>query len=266
MSRLAILCGGGSLPVALAAAHPDAMCVVFEGVAHDMPGEVHTHRFEKMGGLFDALKAGDVTRLVMAGGLGRPALNPAEFDAGMMAIAPRLLPALQGGDDAILRLIIAVFEEQGFEVVGAHELLEGLTAEEGLLAGPEPSEMALQDASRAADILLALSPLDVGQGAVVAAGLALGIETLQGTDAMLRFVAETPDQLRRGKGVFLKAPKRGQDLRVDMPAIGPDTVRAAAEAGVEGIVVSAGRVVVLDRPKTLSALKDTGLFLLARVI
>ncbi|WP_294222385.1 UDP-2,3-diacylglucosamine diphosphatase LpxI [uncultured Shimia sp.] len=266
MSRLAILCGGGALPVALANAHPDAMCVVFEGVSHDMLGEVHSHRFEKMGGLFEALKDGGVTRLVMAGGLGRPPLNPADFDAGMMAIAPRLLPALQGGDDAILRLIIAVFEEQGFEVVGAHELLEGLTAEDGLLAGPEPSEQALQDSSRAADILLALSPLDVGQGAVVAAGLTLGIETLQGTDAMLRFVSETPDHLRRGKGVFLKAPKRGQDLRVDMPAIGPDTVLAAANAGVEGIVVSAGRVVVLDRPKTMAALEETGLFLLSRVI
>ncbi|SMP23783.1 LpxI family protein [Shimia sagamensis] len=266
MSRLAILCGGGTLPVTLATAHPDAMCVVFEGVSHDMPGDVFSHRFEKMGGLFEALKDGGVTRLVMAGGLGRPPLNPAEFDAGMMAIAPRLMPALQGGDDAILRLIIAVFEEQGFEVVGAHELLDGLTAEEGLLAGPEPSKQAMQDASRAADILLALSPLDVGQGAVVAAGLALGIETLQGTDAMLRFVSETPDHLRRGKGVFLKAPKRGQDLRVDMPAIGPDTVRAAAKAGVEGVVVAAGRVVVLGRSQTLAALEDTGLFLLSRVI
>ena len=128
MSRLGILCGGGALPVALAAAHPDAMCVVFDGVAHDMTAPVESHRFEKMGGLFEALHAGGVTKLVMAGGLGRPALNPAEFDAGMMAIAPRLLPALQGGDDAILRLVIAVFEEQGFEVVGAHELIDGLTA------------------------------------------------------------------------------------------------------------------------------------------
>ncbi len=266
MSRLAILCGGGALPVMLSQAREDAICVVFEGVAHALTGDFQTHRFEKMGGLFDALHRQGVTQVVMAGGLGRPALNPAEFDAGMMAVAPRLLPALQGGDDAILRLIISVFEEQGFEVIGAHTLLPDLCVGEGVLAGPEPSAQALKDASRAADILLALSPLDVGQGAVVAAGLCLGIETLQGTDAMLGFVSETQDSLRRGKGVFLKAPKRGQDLRVDMPAIGPDTVYAAAKAGVEGIVVSAGNVVLLEREKTLRAVADTGLFLLGRVV
>lgn len=267
MSRLAILCGDGALPVLLLQAQRDAVCVVFEGVPHAvLNGDVQTHQFEKMGGLFDALHGQGVTQIVMAGGLGRPALNPVEFDAGMMAIAPRLLPALQGGDDAILRLIITVFEEQGFEVIGAHSVLPDLCAPEGLLAGPEPSEQALKDASRAADILLALSPLDVGQGAVVAAGLCLGIETLQGTDAMLAFVSETPDGLRRDKGVFLKAPKRGQDLRVDMPAIGPDTVHAAARAGVEGIVVAAGNVMLLQRDATLKAAEDTGVFLLGRVV
>ncbi len=266
MSRLAILCGGGSLPPALAAAHPDAYCVVFEGVAHAMTGTVHPHRFEEMGGLFAALYEAGVTQLVLAGGLGRPALDPTRFDAGMMAIAPRLLPALQGGDDAILRLVIAVFEEQGFEVVGAHTLLPGICAEEGLIVGAAPSEMAQSDADRAYDILSALSPLDVGQGAVVAAGLCLGIETLQGTDALLRFVSETPQNLRRGKGVFVKAPKRGQDLRVDMPAIGPDTVQAAAEAGVEGIVVVAGKVMIIEREKTLAALEESGLFLMGRAL
>ena len=117
------------------------------------------------------------------------------------------------------------------------------------------------------DILLALSPLDVGQGAVVAGGLCLGIETLQGTDALLRFVAETPEHLQRGAGgVLVKAPKRGQDLRVDMPAVGPDTVRNAARAGLDGIVVSAGKVVLIDRDATRAALEETGLFLFARVL
>ncbi|MBO9473328.1 UDP-2,3-diacylglucosamine diphosphatase LpxI [Shimia sp. R10_1] len=266
MSKLAILCGGGNLPPALAEAHPDAHCVVFDGVAHAMRGNVHQHRFEEMGALFAALHEAGVTKLVMAGALGRPALDPTRFDAGMMAIAPRLLPALQGGDDAILRLIIAVFEEQGFEVVGAHSLLPGICAEEGLIAGPAPSDAALSDATRAVSILDTLSPLDVGQGVVVAAGLCLGIETLQGTDALLRFVGETPQSLRRGKGVFVKAPKRGQDLRVDMPAIGPATVDAAAAAGVEGIVVDAGKVMIIDREETLAALARSGLFLMGRVL
>ncbi|PSL17395.1 LpxI family protein [Shimia abyssi] len=266
MKRLGILSGSGALPVAVSAVHPDALRIVFDDVAHEMPAPVEQHSLNKMGGIYDALHAGGVSDIVLAGAMGRPALNPAEFDAGMMALAPRLLPALQGGDDAILRLMIASFEEQGFVVRGAHELLPELTVPEGLFAGPEPSDAALSDAKRAMDILLALSPLDVGQGAVVAAGLCLGVETLQGTDAMLGFVAQTPERLRRGKGVMVKAPKRGQDLRVDMPAVGPQTVHNAATAGLEGIVVSAGEVLLLEADATRTALDETGLFLLGQVL
>lgn len=267
MSDLAILSGAGTLPVILAKAHPKAVRVVFRGVDQAMQPPLAEHRFEKLGKLFEDLKACGVTRVVLAGAMSRPALDPSELDPFMMQLAPRLMAAMQGGDDAILRLIISVFEEQGFNVVGAHEVLPGLTVNEGAMGAREPDKTHLADASRAMDILLALSPLDVGQGAVVASGLCLGIETLQGTDALLRFVAQTPVHLRRGTGgVLVKAPKRGQDLRVDMPTIGPDTVRNAAEAGLDGIVVSAGKVLVLDRSATLQALQETGLFVVGRVL
>ncbi|SHJ25923.1 hypothetical protein SAMN05444000_106157 [Shimia gijangensis] len=267
MSDLAILSGAGALPVTLANAYPEAVRVVFHGVDHAMQAPLAQHRFEKLSVLFEDLKQRGVTRVVLAGAMSRPALDPTQLDPFMMRLAPRLMAAMQGGDDAILRLIITVFEEQGFAVVGAHDLLPEITVLDGVIAGPDPSDAQLADAGRATDILLALSPLDVGQGAVVSAGLCLGIETLQGTDALLRFVADTPEHLRRAKGgVLVKAPKRGQDLRVDMPAIGPETVRNAAAAGLDGIVVSSGKVVLLDRADTLKALNETGLFLLGQVL
>ncbi|WP_299350426.1 UDP-2,3-diacylglucosamine diphosphatase LpxI [uncultured Shimia sp.] len=267
MQDLAILSGDGALPVMLAAAHPDAVRVVFHGVENAMEAPVAEHRFEKLSSLFDDLKARGVSRVVLAGAMARPALDPGQLDPFMMQLAPRLMAAMQGGDDAILRLIIAVFEEQGFIVVGAHELLPGMTVPDGVFAGPEPTADHMSDASRAADILLALSPLDVGQGTVVSKGLCLGIETLQGTDALLRFVAETPAHLRRGPGgVLVKAPKRGQDLRVDMPVVGPDTVHNAAAAGLAGIVTSAGKVLIVNHDATRQALEETGLFLMGRVL
>lgn len=267
MTDLAIISGSGALPVMLASAYPDAVRVVFEGVAHAMQAPLAPYRFEKLGTLFADLEARGISRVVLAGAMARPALDPARLDATMLQLAPRLMAAMQGGDDAILRLIVAVFEEHGFAVVGAHDLLPAITAQEGIIAGPTPTEAQLADAGRATDILLALSPLDVGQGAVVSAGLCLGIETLQGTDALLRFVADTPDHLRRATGgVLVKAPKRGQDLRVDMPAIGPHTIRCAAAARLDGIVVSAGKVLLLDREDTLIALEETGMFLIGRVL
>ncbi len=265
--RLAILAGSGALPVLLARAAPGAVQVSFAGVQHELCGVTHEYHFEKLGSLFDGLRAEGVAEVVFAGSMSRPPLDPAQFDAVMAGLAPRLLAAMQGGDDALLRLVIQIFEEQGFTVRGAHEISPQLTVKEGIFFGPEPSSAALSDADRATEILNALAPVDVGQGCVVAGGLCLGVETIQGTDALLQFVADTPKHLRRNaKGVFVKAPKRGQDLRVDMPAIGPETIRNAASAGVEGIVIQAGGVLVLDRDKVLQEAEKTGLFILGRTL
>lgn len=261
---LAILAGYGALPQNLAAANPDALFVSFEGVEIEVPNQPHfAASFNKFGALFDALRDAGITTVTFAGAMTRPALNPAKFDAQTMAIAPRLMAAMTGGDDGLLREIIAVFEVEGFQVKGAHQVLPDLVAKAGLLAGAPPADTELNDAKRGMEILNALSAVDVGQGVVVAAGLCLGVETLQGTDAMLKFVASTPENLRRGKGVFVKAAKTDQDLRIDMPAIGPDTVASVAAAGLAGIVVSAGSVIIVERAKTLEAAEAAGLFLLA---
>ncbi|WP_339852454.1 LpxI family protein [Roseovarius nubinhibens] len=266
MSRdLAILACGGALPVRLAEAHPEAHIYTLKGVPSALNGEAH--QLEKIGSLFHAMKSAGVTRMVFAGHLARPAINPAECDAQMMSIAPRIMQALPKGDDALLREVIAIFEEQGFAVVGAHELLPELLVESGLALGPAPSKAEEADVARAIEILSHMSPLDIGQGCVVAGGQCLGIETVQGTDAMLGFVAGTPEALRRGqKGVYVKAPKRGQDLRVDMPAIGANTVEAVAKAGLAGLVVAADQVMMIDRKTTLEALEKTGVFLVARAL
>jgi DUF1009 family protein len=265
--KLAILAGGGALPVALADAAPDALCISFAGVAHQLGNRPRQHKFEHLGSVFQDLRANGVTQVTFGGSMSRPPLDPAEFDSMMMSLAPRLLAGMQGGDDALLRLVIQIFEDQGFEVVGAHEVAPDLTVAEGLLCGPEPDEQALKDADRAADILNALAPVDVGQGCVVAGGICLGIETIQGTDALLKFVANTPEGLLRGqRSVFVKSPKRGQDLRVDMPAIGPDTLRNAAKAGIQGIVLQAGQVLLLERKTLLKLADDAGIFIMGRVL
>ncbi|MEL6127804.1 MAG: LpxI family protein, partial [Pseudomonadota bacterium] len=123
-----------------------------------------------------------------------------------------------------------------------------------------------KDAARARAILRALAPHDVGQAAVVAQGLCLGIETIQGTDALLRFVAQNPVRMpdpEDGRGVLVKAPKEGQDARLDMPAIGPDTIRHAADAGLSGLVIEAGAVMVLGREEVVALADAAGLFILS---
>lgn len=266
MTRLAILAGSGALPRRLADARPDAALISFKGVAQGLGGDVQEHSFEKMGALFAALKEQGVSEVVMGGAMSRPPLDPNAFDDVMRALAPRLLAAMQGGDDALLRLVITIFEEQGFTVRGAHEIDPSLTVQTGILVGTALSAQSQRDVDRAIDILSALSPLDVGQGCVVENGLCLGIETLQGTDALLGFVAASPKHLRKGAGVFVKAPKRGQDLRVDLPTIGPDTINAVAAAGLSCIVLAAGAVLVLAQDETLALARRAGITILAQDI
>lgn len=265
MGRLAILACGGALPVRLADAHPDALVITLRGIASELSDRSEPHELEKIGAVFAAMKAAGVDRMVFAGSLARPAIDPARFDGMMMRIAPRLMAAIPQGDDALLRTVIGIFEEQGFAVLGAHELLPELVADPGFAHGPAPDDGALRDVARAAKILVTMGPLDLGQGCVVGGGQCLGIETVQGTDALLRFVAQTDPALRRGgKGVFVKAPKPGQDLRIDMPVIGPGTIDGVAAAGLAGVVIAAGQVMILDRAEVLRRASDAGVFVLAR--
>lgn len=270
----AIIAGSGALPALLMqrmkADGASFVIAQLEGVSLDLPGNPLVERFcvERLVPFFDRLHELGVTRVVFAGAVSRPALDPQRIDPRSAALLPRLVPAFQKGDDALLRAVIALFEEAGFDVVGPADLAPDLVPGEGVLTATGPSDADRTDAERAAQIVAALGAVDVGQGAVVAQGLCLAVETLPGTAAMLRWVADVaaagrPDP-QGARGVVYKAAKPGQELRVDMPVIGADTVAQAAAAGLAGIVIEAGRVMIVDRAATLQAADDADLFLWAR--
>jgi len=257
MSRTAIIAGSGRLPQILAAALEAPVYVTLSDVAVPDGLDHVSARVEKLGKLFKVLKARDVTYVTFAGAMARPKVNPVLLDRHAL----RLATSLGKGDDALLREVIAVFEAQGFTVRAATDICPELSLPAGTLWGRKPTATDISDAARARSVLAALSPLDVGQGAVCAGGQMLGIETLQGTDAMLGFVAATPAHLRRDRGVFVKMPKAGQDGRIDLPTIGMDTVEAVIKAGLGGIVIPAGGVIVLDRAAVKQRIEEAGLFL-----
>lgn len=242
-----------------------AEIVHFAGVnATALPGTTPIKaRFERLGEMFAALRARGVDQLCLAGAMTRPNFDAAALDDTTRALLPRLMMAMGRGDDGLLREVMAILEEQGFAIVAAQELRPDLVAPVGDLAG-SPSPAQLADAERGRAVLAALSALDVGQSAVVARGQLLGIETLQGTDAMLAFVVATAKPITKDMGgVLIKRPKAGQDLRVDVPVIGPKTIAAAAEAGLKGIEIAAGSVLLLDRAKVIATAQAMGLALWA---
>lgn len=273
MEKLGIIAGTGVLP-RLVAENCDIqgqshIVVQFEGIELNWL-EGHSSMsaaFEKPGKLFKALEKAGVATVTMGGAMGRPRLNPLRFDATGLRLAPVVMNAMKSGDNSTLGIVAALFEAEGFKVIGVHEAMPALLASEGILTDAQPSDEDRKDADRAAEIVSALGGVDVGQGAVVAQGLCLGLESIQGTDAMLRFVTANPARLpdkKGSKGVLLKRPKPGQDMRLDMPAIGPDTFAAVSAAGLAGVVVQAGETLILGLEETVSRANELGLFLWVR--
>ena len=265
---LALIAGAGALPAALAAALPDRPFVAaLEGFSPEGLSPDLTFRIERLFPFFAALHGAGVRRVAFAGAVRRPRLDPALFDAQTAQIVPRLMHALAQGDDATLREVLALFEEEGFAICGAAEIAPALVPAEGLLAG-QITARDQADAARAAAIAEALGRVDVGQACVVAQGICLAAESIAGTDAMLAQVAALPEGLKppaaAGRGLLYKAPKPLQDRRIDLPALGPATVEAAARAGLGGIAWEAGGVLALDLPAMQEAAARHGLFLWSR--
>lgn len=267
MTRTALIAGRGALPAALVAAmDPQPLVCAMDGYTPDGVTVDQVFRVERLVLFLRWLEDQAVSCVVFAGAVQRPRLDPSLFDPQTAQLVPRLMAALQAGDDATLRAVIGIFEEAGFAVAGVADIAPALVPGAGLLTG-QTTTTDDQDAGRAAAIVAALGGVDVGQGAVVQQGLCLGVEALPGTDALLGAVAGIaglrPDPAR-GKGVFYKAPKPGQDLRIDLPTLGVQTVDHAAAAGLAGIAWQAGGVICLDLPAMMAAASAAGLFLWSR--
>jgi len=264
--RTAIIAGAGRLPAAVAAELQAPLICALDGFAPDgITADVH-FRIERLVPLFDALHAAGVSTVTFAGAVRRPRLDPAMFDPRSAQLVPRLIAAMGQGDDATLREVIALFEEAGFAVAGTADIAPALVPGAGVLAG-EITVQDRADATRAAAIVAALGAVDVGQGCIVQQGLCLGVEVLPGTDALVSSVtlhaALRPDPAR-GRGLLYKAAKPGQDRRIDLPTLGPDTVAGVAQAGLGGIVWAAGKVICLDLPGMQAAAARHDLFLWSR--
>jgi DUF1009 family protein len=263
---LAIVGGLGRLPDLLAEARPDALryaVATFGSGRHAASG----FRMERLGALVEELRTQGVTEIVFAGAVRRPELDPCALDDFTRGVLAELGPALNGGDDALLSGVIGVFERAGFGVIAALEVLPSLLPRAGVLSAQAPRDIDRLDAARGFDILDALGPLDVGQGCVVAAGQVLAIEAVGGTDWMLATLGgEVPGRPAAGSssGVLCKAPKAGQNVRIDVPTIGPATVAAAAAAMLNGIAIEAGGVIVVDLSETVAAVDQAGMFLWVR--
>jgi lipid-A-disaccharide synthase len=264
--RIGILAGGGRLPLMIAEsviARGGAVHIVgIEGEA-DAAIARFPHTFVNWGqiGRMVATLRAEGDAMVIAGSVRRPDLWKVRPDWGFFASLLQILAMMKGGDDSVLSRVVRFFEAKGLAVLGAHEVAPDLLTESGRLGAVALDGGSRCDAELGFAVRAVLGPLDAGQAVVVADGKVLAIEGAEGTDAMLRRVAgmRGPGGAGLRSGVLAKGPKPGQELRVDMPAIGPRTVELAAEAGLASIAIEAGAVLLLDRGEALQAADARGI-------
>jgi len=257
--NVAIIAGSGNLPRLVYEQLSDPYVVGFEGMECSLSKHAIFHNFNQLGKFFKDLNDRGVGRVVMVGGMQRPLLDETKFDEYLKARSRSVFNALQQGDDALLKYIISLFLEKNITPIGANEVVSNLTLKEGVYIG-SLNHVNLNDVKRADQILEKTSCLDIGQSVVVQAGQVLGIETVQGTERMLGYVRDTSALLGRvAGGILVKREKINQDLRVDMPTIGPETILQVHEAKLDAIIISPDTVIVIEQDECFRLCKKLSL-------
>ncbi len=264
---LGIIAGGGPLPGQVAAAARAAGRDVFvagiEGFAEPSVLAPYAHQFFRLGAIgamCQAFRARGCAELVMIGPVKRPSFLSLRPDAEGARLLARVGRAAFMGDDGLLAAIVRVLSEEGFQILGAHDIMGTLLAPEGVLTSTPPDAAAMADIERAVSALKLIGAADIGQACVVQQGIILAVEAVEGTDAMM---ARIPLLVRPGPAAILvKLAKPGQERRADLPTMGPETIRHACDAGLRGVVFEADSTILADRPSMVEMADAAGMFLL----
>jgi DUF1009 family protein len=270
---VAIICGGGAFPGAVADAVSkrgrSVYLFLLRGYA-DPALERYPHEWAKLGSLAKFVRSSrkhGANELVIIGSVVRPRLSQIGLDWRSALLIPRLAKMFLGGDNSLLSGVARIFEENGLTLRGAHEVAPELLMPEGLAGNLVPSAREREDIEIGQKLLHAIDAFDVGQAVVVAGRRVVAIEGAEGTAGLLARVAEMRKngRLRLGEreGVLVKLPKPSQDRRIDLPAIGADTIEQAKAAGLTGIAVEAGGSLVLDAQKFVETAEAAGIFVTA---
>lgn len=270
-SPVGVIAGAGAMPVAVAAAMSARglvpILLALKGVCDDADIARFRHhwvaigQFGRMLHLLDAERCRD---LVMIGHIVRPALSDIRLDWRALREMPAIIAAFRGGDDHLLSGIGRIWERAGIRLWGIGDVAPELLMPLGPLTRMPPDREAQADIARGREVHAALGPFDVGQGVVVIDNHCVAVEDIEGTDALLarvaRLRAEGRLRARIGRGVLVKAPKPGQDLRLDLPTIGRRTVEGIAAAGLAGLAVTAGQSILAEPQAMIAAADSAGLF------
>lgn len=270
---LAIVAGAGPLPFEAAEAirgRRPVFVFAIDGEADEAPPGIETHRlgYGQIGRMLKLMQERECKDLLFLGAIRkRPDYTRILGDLYTLKLVPRIVAAAVGGDDTIVRNVLALFESEGYRVVSVAEAVPELLAPAGQLGRHAPGAGHQSDIELGIGFLDAASPFDVGQAVIVADGRIIAVEGAEGTDAMIERCVGIREarrfRARRGAGVLVKRAKRNQDMRADVPVVGAGTLRHVLEAGFGGIAIEAGRTILAERRAMIEMADRAGAFVVA---
>ena len=271
-SPVGVIAGGGTMPFAVAdsltARGIAPVIFALRGNCDPVVVERFRHHWISVGQLGRATKlfrSEGCRDLIFIGTLLRPALSEIRLDWGTLRVLGNVIRAFRGGDDHLLSGVGRILEQDGFRMVGIRDVAPDILMPAGCIARATPDSAATADIARGQEVLRALGPFDIGQAVVVIDGHVVAVEDIEGTDGLLarvaRLRAEGRIRAKTGRGVLVKAPKSGQDLRFDLPTVGPKTIEGAAKAGLAGIAIIAGYTIAAESQAMIEAADRQGLFI-----
>jgi DUF1009 family protein len=272
-----IIAGGQSLPLEIAAKLKaqgrDYVLFGLMGEA-DQAIENHPHywlKWGEIGRMFKLFEQHSIHHLLCIGSVTkRPDYKSIRLDFGAIRALPEILRIMSsGGDEGVLGGVANFMEKRGIELLSVPQLTPELVVGDDFSINSSLATPLADDIAIAAKAALLVGELDVGQGAVVAGGRILALEGPEGTDQMLTRVAEIRAQKRArwdfgSEGVLLKRARPGQDLRFDMPTIGPRTLEGLKTAGLAGLVCAQGEVLCASHLEVRNIAKRDKLFVIAQ--
>jgi DUF1009 family protein len=263
MRRIAVICGNGDLAkecISSCAARGELSCVVAikgDCLLENFPCPFIFTHLGCMGAALDFIKIHNSTHVMLIGGIKRPSVSDLKLDSIGRRWLIKLGVLVFAGDNELLKGIASLLEKENLQIIAASEVLEDVGC--SIKTKLAPDSLAISDIKKGAAIAAALGDLDIGQSVIVQQGVVLGVEAKEGTDALLDRCADL--RLAGLGGVLIKLAKPNQDQRLDMPAIGAETVKRAAGAGLRGIAIESSTTLIADRKEVLSTADELGLFI-----
>lgn len=263
---IGIIAGSGELPFSIATSYASqgGKCYIaaLEREANlqllqDTPYQ--SFRIGMVGAIIEYFHKFNVQNVIFAGGIKRPNFWSIKVDMVGRALLARIIKQKFLGDDTILRIVADFLEKKGFKIISSQEILLDNLDDINIITKATPLPSDIIDIELGVKLLTTLSGLDVGQSVIIEDGYILGIEAAEGTDNLIKRCVEL--RKKPQGGVLVKMLKLDQDIRLDIPTIGPDTIVNLANQSYNGLAISKDKVIIINPKTTIELANSLGLFI-----